>query len=274
MARTSTVTTQDIINDVHRVAANHDGTVRVKNYVADGAFSLGTVRNLFGASKNDTFVKILNMDATKDAPDASTVRMLVKKFAKQMGKDGIELSADNFDKHAGISSALVAETFGSFAKGLADSGYVVGEVVEVAPRKKRSDAKNVEAEETPEVVEAEEATAEVVPVDTAEVEVEDAPKVEDADTSEDEYEIEYVYVYEDGTVAEDYDEDEEADEDEYEDEEAEDEYAEEWNEEWGEFPADEDMEFNSGIDWGEDYDEDTPVSMNDDILAALQNALG
>lgn len=270
MARTSTVTTQDIINDVHRVAANHDGTVRVKNYVADGAFSLGTVRNLFGSSKNDTFVKILNMDATKDAPDASTVRMLVKKFAKQMGKDGIELSADNFDKHAGISSALVAETFGSFAKGLADSGYVVGEVVEVAPRKKRSDAKNVEAEETPEVVEAEEATAEVVPVDTAEVEVEDADTSED----EDEYEIEYVYVYEDGTVAEDYDEDEEADEDEYEDEEAEDEYAEEWNEEWGEFPADEDMEFNSGIDWGEDYDEDTPVSMNSDILAALQNALG
>ena len=263
MARTSTVTKQDIINDVHRVAANHEGIVRVKDYVADGAFSLGTVRNVIGASKNETFAKILNMDATNDAPDASTVRMLVKKFAKQMGKDGIELSSANFDAHAGISSALVAETFGSFAKGLADSGYVIGEVVEVAPRKKRSDAKNV-TEEAPEVVEAEEATAEVVPVDTAEVEVEDAPEVEDADTSEDEYEIEYVYVYEDGTVAEDYAEDEVA----------EDEYAEEWNEDWGEFPADEDMEFNSGIDWGKDYDEDAPVSMNDDILAALQNALG
>lgn len=244
MARTSTVTKQDIINDVHRVAAAHDGTVRVKNYVADGAFSLGTVRNVFGASKNETFVQILGMEATNDAPDVSTVRMLVKKFAKQMGKDGIKLTEKEFDTHAGISSALVAETFGSFAKGIADSGYVVGEVVEVAPRKKRCDAKNADTAE-----EANEDTAEVAPVVT--------PEVVDEDWNEGTAEV----------AEEDTAEDEGWDEEEYEYEEAED-----WDEDWGEYPSDEDMDFDSGYDWGEDYDEDAPVNMDEDILSALQNA--
>mgnify|MGYP007099925605 FL=1 len=247
MARTSTVTKQDIINDVHRVAAAHDGTVRVKNYVADGAFSLGTVRNVFGASKNETFVQILGMEATNDAPDVSTVRMLVKKFAKQMGKDGIKLTEKEFDTHAGISSALVAETFGSFAKGIADSGYVVGEVVEVAPRKKRCDAKNAE--------EANEDTAEVASVATPEVVDEDAPEVVDEDWNEDTAE----------EAEEDTAEDEDWNEEEYEE-------AEDWDEDWGEYPSDEDMDFDSGYDWGEDYDEDAPVNMDEDILSALQNA--
>lgn len=246
MARTSTVTKQDIINDVHRVAAAHDGTVRVKNYVADGAFSLGTVRNVFGASKNETFVQILGMEATNDAPDVSTVRMLVKKFAKQMGKDGIKLTEKEFDTHAGISSALVAETFGSFAKGIADSGYVVGEVVEVAPRKKRCDAKNADTAE-----EANEDTAEVAPVVTPEEANEDTAEVVDEDAPE---------VVDEGTA-----EDEDWDEEEYEE-------AEDWDEDWGEYPSDEDMDFDSGYDWGEDYDEDAPVNMDEDILSALQNA--
>ena len=242
MARTSTVTKQDIINDVHRVAANHEGTVRVKNYVADGAFSLGTVKNLFGSSKNDTFTKILNMDATNDTPDASTVRMLVKKFAKQMGKDGIELTRANFDAHAGISSALVADTFGSFAKGLADSGYVIGEVVEVAPRKKRCDAKDApenQTENTPEVTEVEDETTEETP------EIEDTPEVENETTEE--------------TPEDDWDD-------------TEIEIVEEWDEDWGDYPEDEDLEFENGYDWGEDYDEDAPLEMNDDILSALQGS--
>ena len=232
MARTSTVTKQDIINDVHRVAANHDGAVRAKHYIAEGAFALGTVKNLFGASKNETFNEILAMDATDDAPDMSTVRMLVKKFAKQMGQNGIELTEEQFDTHAGISSAIVASTFGSFAKGLADSGYVVGEVVEVAPRKKRCDAKDNENE----VTEVEDTPVEDTTEDTP-VEVDE---VEDTDTPDDEYEYEYEYVY--------YDEDEGEDEGDEDDTE----YAEEWDEDWGEYPADEDMEFDSGIDWGDD----------------------
>lgn len=248
MARTSTVTKQDIINDVHRVAANHEGTVRVKNYVADGAFSLGTVKNLFGSSKNDTFTKILNMDATNDTPDASTVRMLVKKFAKQMGKDGIELTRANFDAHAGISSALVADTFGSFAKGLADSGYVIGEVVEVAPRKKRCDAKDApenQIEDTPEVTEVEDETIEDTPEIEETPEIEDTPEIENETTEE--------------TPEDDWDD-------------TETEIVEEWDEDWGDYPEDEDLEFENGYDWGEDYDEDAPFDMNDDILSALQGS--
>ena len=66
MARTSTVTVNNIINDVHRIAEMTDGTVRVKNYIEYGAFSLGTVKNLFGSSTNDTFAEILAMDKTVD----------------------------------------------------------------------------------------------------------------------------------------------------------------------------------------------------------------
>ena len=270
MARTSTVTKQDIINDVHRVAANHDGAVRAKHYIAEGAFALGTVKNLFGASKNETFNEILAMDATDDAPDMSTVRMLVKKFAKQMGQNGIELTEEQFDTHAGISSAIVESTFGSFAKGLADSGYVVGEVVEVAPRKKRCDAKDTDNEVT-EVEDTDNEVTEVedTPVEVDEVEdtTEDTPvevdEVEDTDTPDDEYEYEYEYVY--------YDDDTDNEGDEWDEDDTE--YAEEWNEDWGEYPADEDMEFDSGIDWGDNYDENAPVDMNGDILSALQNAL-
>ena len=259
MARTSTVTKQDIINDVHRVAANHDGAVRAKHYIAEGAFALGTVKNLFGASKNETFNEILAMDATDDAPDMSTVRMLVKKFAKQMGQNGIELTEEQFDTHAGISSAIVASTFGSFAKGLADSGYVVGEVVEVAPRKKRCDAKDNENEVTEVEDTPVEDTTEDTPVeDTTEDTPVEVDEVEDTDTPDDEYE--YVYYDDDEDEGDEWDEDDT-------------EYAEEWDEDWGEYPADEDMEFDSGIDWGDDYDENAPVDMNGDILSALQNAL-
>lgn len=258
MARTSTVTKQDIINDVHRVAANHDGAVRAKHYIAEGAFALGTVKNLFGASKNETFNEILAMEKTNDAPDTSTVRMLVKKFAKQMGSEGIALTEEQFDTHAGISSAIVASTFGSFAKGLADSGYVVGEVVEVAPRKKRCDAKDNNDNATDTEVEVTENTPVEDTTDDTPVEVDE---VEDTDTPDDEYEYEYVYYDDDeGDVEDEYDEDDT-------------EYAEEWNEDWGEYPADEDMEFDSGIDWGDNYDENAPVDMNGDILSALQNAL-
>jgi len=217
MARTSTVTKQDIINDVHRVAQNHEGNVRVKHYIAEGAFSLGTVKNLFGSSKNDTFTKILAMNTTDDTPDKSTVRMLVKKFVKKMGKEGIELSRENFDAHAGISSDLVANTFGSFAKGLADSGFVIGETVETTPRKKRNDAKTTNENTEPTPVDEENAEDVLDTVDNVE-------------------------------------------------------YAEEWNDDWGEYPAEEDMDFTPGYDWGDDYDENALIDMNDDILSALNNA--
>ena len=225
MARTSTVTQQDIINDVHRIAKNHEGNVRVKHYIAEGAFSLGTVKNLFGSSKNDMFNQILTMNPTNDTPDKSTVRMLVKKFAKQMGKDGIELSRANFDAYASVSSELVANTFGSFTKGLADSGFVLGEIVETTPRKKRNDAKTTNENTEPTLLEN---TDQATPV-----EVDEENVLDDFDDVD---------------------------------------YAEEWNDDWGEFPAEEDMEFTTGYDWGDDYDENALIDMNDDILNALNNA--
>lgn len=143
MARTSTVTVNNIINDVHRVAAlTEDGTVRVKNYIEHGAFSLGTVKNLFGAFSNEKFAEILNMEQTNDALDASTVRMLAVKAIKDMGKAGVKTNTKTFNRYArGIDSKDVATLYGSFAAGVRELGYEVDEVAYVAPRKKRSDAK-------------------------------------------------------------------------------------------------------------------------------------
>ena len=143
MARTSTVTANNIINDVHRVAAlTEDGTVRVKNYIEHGAFALGTVKNLFGSSTNETFAEILNMEQTNDALDASTVRMLAVKAIKDMGKSGVKTNSKTFNRYAkGINSKDVAALYGTFAGGVRELGYEVDEVAPVKARKKRSDAK-------------------------------------------------------------------------------------------------------------------------------------
>ena len=143
MARTTTVKKSDIINDVHRVAAlTEDGTVRVKNYIEHGAFSLGTVKNLFGAFSNDMLAQILNMEPVDEALDNSTVRMLATKAIKDMGKAGVKTNTKTFNRYArGIDSKDVATLYGSFAAGVRELGYEVDEVAYVAPRKKRSDAK-------------------------------------------------------------------------------------------------------------------------------------
>lgn len=142
MARTSTVTTQDVINDVARVATlTETGTVRVKNYIEYGAFSLGTVKNLFGGSTNETFAKILGMEDNDKALDKSTVRMLVRKFGKQMGAKGITMTRANFKAYTGINPNVVAQHFGSFNKGVEDAGFTMNDVVPITPRKVRKDKK-------------------------------------------------------------------------------------------------------------------------------------
>ena len=139
MARTSTVTVNNIINDVHRIAEMTDGTVRVKNYIEYGAFSLGTVKNLFGSSTNDTFAEILAMDKTVDTLDDSTVRMLAVKAIKDMGRAGVKTKTDSFNRYArGITSKDIAEIYGSFAQGVRELGYEVGKVAPVKKRKPRT----------------------------------------------------------------------------------------------------------------------------------------
>ena len=146
MARTSTVTTQDVINDVARVATlTENGTVRVKNYIEYGAFSLGTVKNFFGGSTNETFAKILGMEANDKALDKSTVRMLVRKFGKQMGAKGITMTRANFKAYTGINPNVVAQHFGSFNKGVEDAGFTMNDVVPITPRKVRKDKKREHA---------------------------------------------------------------------------------------------------------------------------------
>ena len=137
MARTSTVTANNIINDVHRVATmTETGTVRVKDYIAHGAFSLGTVKNLLGGFSNETFAQILNMEPTEDTLDDSTVRMLTVKAIKDMGKAGVKTNTKTFNRYArGIDSKDVAALYGSFAEGVRELGYEVDEVAEVAQRK-------------------------------------------------------------------------------------------------------------------------------------------
>ena len=136
MARTTTIDKQDIINDVHRVAANHEGTVRVKDYIAEGAFSLGSVIRTFGSAKNETFEQILGMESNDKALDDSTVRMLAIKSIKALGKAGIKTNTKSFNRHAkGINSKDVAALYGSFAEGVREMGFEVDEVAEVAERK-------------------------------------------------------------------------------------------------------------------------------------------
>lgn len=146
MARTTTVTAQDVINDVARVATLTDtGAVRVKNYIEYGAFSLGTVKKHFGASTNETFAQILEMETNDKALDKSTVRMLVRKFGKQMGAKGIIMTRANFKAYTGINPNVVAEHFGSFNKGVEDAGFVMNDVVPITPRKARKDKKREHA---------------------------------------------------------------------------------------------------------------------------------
>ena len=142
MARTSTITKQDIINDVHRVAENHDGIVRVKHYIAEGAFSLNAVTRLFGSAKNEVFADILNMETTEISLDNATVRMLAVKAIKDMGRAGVKTNTKSFNRYArGIDSKDVAAIYGSFAEGVREMGFEVDEVAPVKARKKRSDAK-------------------------------------------------------------------------------------------------------------------------------------
>ena len=140
MARTSTVTVNNIINDVHRVAAlTETGTVRVKDYIKHGAFSLGTVKNLFGSFSNDMLAQILNMEPVDEALDNSTVRMLATKAIKDMGRAGVKTNTDNFNRYArGIDSKDVAALYGTFAGGVRELGYEVNEVAQVSPRKPRA----------------------------------------------------------------------------------------------------------------------------------------
>ena len=140
MARTTTVTANNIINDVHRVAGlTETGTVRVKDYITHGAFSLGTVKKFFGGSTNETFAQILDLEPTEDALDDSTVRMLATKAIKELGKAGVKTNTENFNRYArGINSKDVAEIYGTFAGGVRELGYEVNEVAQVAPRKPRA----------------------------------------------------------------------------------------------------------------------------------------
>ena len=119
MARTTTITKQDVINDVHRVAAQTaTGNVRVTDYTKKGAFSIGTITRMFGSAKNNVFAQILNMDATDDVLDQSTLIMLTRKFAKQMEENGLEIDIETFEKEANFDVGMLAKTYGSIEEGL------------------------------------------------------------------------------------------------------------------------------------------------------------
>lgn len=119
MARTTTITKQDVINDVHRVAAQTaTGNVRVTDYTKKGAFSIGTITRMFGSAKNDVFAQILNMDATDDVLDQSTLIMLTRKFAKQMEENGLDIDIETFEKEANFDVGMLAKTYGSIEEGL------------------------------------------------------------------------------------------------------------------------------------------------------------
>ena len=65
-----------------------------------------------------------------------TMRMLVRKFSKQMGKENITLTYDNFEKFTGLEMKMLTDKFGTFKNAIEVAGYTVGEVVE--PKKKKA----------------------------------------------------------------------------------------------------------------------------------------
>lgn len=138
MARTTTVKKQDLINDVHRVSKMNHGEVRVSDYIKSGAFSLSTVKRYFGDATNATFASILHHEQNDDVMSRLTMRMLVRKFAKQMGKENIALTHDNFEKFTGLEMKMIIDKFGSFDNAVDVAGYSVGEIVK--PKKKKVDA--------------------------------------------------------------------------------------------------------------------------------------
>ena len=135
MARTTTVKKQDVINDVHRVAKMNHDEVRVSDYLKRGAFSLSTVKRYFGNATNATFATILQYEENDDVMSRLTMRMLVRKFAKQMGKENIALTGDNFAEFTGLEMKMLTDKFGSFDNAVEVAGFTVGEVVEVTSRK-------------------------------------------------------------------------------------------------------------------------------------------
>lgn len=135
MARTTTVKKQDLINDVHRVAKMNHGEVRVSDYIKNGAFSLSTVKRYFDDATNPTFTTILTHEPNNDVMSRLTMRMLVRKFSKQMGKENIALTYDNFAKFTGLEMKMLTDKFGSFENAIEVAGYTVGEVVESKKKK-------------------------------------------------------------------------------------------------------------------------------------------
>lgn len=135
MARTTTVKKQDLINDVHRVSKMNHGEVRVSDYIKSGAFSLSTVKRYFGNATNATFASILQHEENDDVMSRLTMRMLVRKFAKQMGKENIALTYDNFKEFTGLDMAMLDDKFGSFDNAVKVAGYDMGEVV--VPKNKK-----------------------------------------------------------------------------------------------------------------------------------------
>lgn len=119
MARTTTITKQDVINDVHRVSKQTvSGKVRVTDYTKKGAFSIGTITRMFGSAKNDVFNHILQMDPNDDILDQSTLMMLTRKFVKQMEENGLEFSIETFEKTANFDVSMLAKSYGSIEDGL------------------------------------------------------------------------------------------------------------------------------------------------------------
>lgn len=119
MARTTTITKQDVINDVHRVSElTKTGKVRVTDYTKKGAFSLGTITRMFGSAKNDTFNQILDMDRNDDILDQSTLIMLTRKFVKQMEENGLEFDIETFEKTANFDVSMLAKAYGTIEEGL------------------------------------------------------------------------------------------------------------------------------------------------------------
>lgn len=93
MARTHTITSQEIIRDMHRVAEKNGGILNVALYRDSGIFSMLTMQRTLGLpdSRQGTIMQVVQEN---EKPEINysyrTTKMLVRKFAKHFTKKRYE----------------------------------------------------------------------------------------------------------------------------------------------------------------------------------------
>lgn len=126
MSRTAVITAQEVINDLHRVSRNHEGAVSITDYMNEGIFSHAQVKRVLGLDnvKKATLAHVLDTTtANNDDLSRDTLAMLIRKWNRNMTKEGVKFSRDNFVKNnPGVSKHMINRVFVTWSKAVEEAG--------------------------------------------------------------------------------------------------------------------------------------------------------